>query len=118
MTLRQNKVVDVLQSAPFPLMMAQDIASILNEDGSLTHATKVGGSLTGLRKQGIVSKRIIYGGCFDLQQMRWVRYHTFAGRGLRIWQYRPRKTYWFLTSRANEVYPLGAERLQQRDERR
>lgn len=117
-TLRQNKVVDVLSASSVPLMMAQDIASAINKDGSCTNATSVGGSLSGLRKSGIVSKRTIFGGHFDLQQMKWMRSQHYRGQRLRYFTYRPRKVYWFLTSRAIEVYPRGAERLQTRDARR
>lgn len=114
--LRKAKVAQIMSATGFPLMSAQDIAAELNRDGSCTNSTSVSATLMGLRVNGIVCKRNIPKGIFELTAMRWAYHHP---RGWGPYHgYYPKRNYWFLTSRANEVYPLGAERLQKRDERR
>lgn len=111
--LRKAKVVTVLSECGFPAISAQDIAAELNRDGSCTNSTSVSATLMGLRKSGIVCKRTIHRGIFELDAMRWSQRRWGAPRG-----YWPKRNYWFLTSRATEVYPRGAERLQNRDAKR
>jgi hypothetical protein len=109
---RMLTILCILRVSPKPLMSAIDIASELNKFGRQVTSTNMAGTLAGMRQRGMVLKRTIPRGIFELDAMRWAQHNRRQGG------YWPKRAYWLASDRLEEVYPLGTDGLMKRDKRR
>lgn len=108
-TKLQANIIKILKEAQFPLVAAVDIAAEINRlQGTSIGALNIAGSIGSLRKKSLVLKRKMYVGP--------PRIYLYFRPGM-PYPVKHCKVYWFLPSRENEVYPLGAEKQLRRDQR-
>lgn len=91
-------VADALMGNSFPLKSGQDLSWELRRQGLAVSPQEVTGALIVLKKRNDVRRCVVYGGIRPF-----LKYYNWKGENIGI----PRRTYWFLTARRNEVFPMS-----------
>lgn len=86
--------------AGFPLKSAQDLSCTLNLRylGLGISPSEAAGAAIKLRNEGLLLKRVIYGGIRPL-----IRYFNWKGENIVF----PHRTYWYLRDRRRELAPMS-----------